>query len=333
MNHHNNIIIVVTVSIFVIIFLCCKCSGENRIHSHGRLRRFFSSIGFDDTNEDEQRCDALCHEYSCRREYIQTRARYFLSCVSDIDGLSQYPCARHRNGTLCEVLVQRYFTRNRYYYYEYSYPDSNQSCSYSECSVECSMILQRLKETWGCCFHEMAEARGWEYQYSYHHNKGFTMKIIPIIIGTHVEFSHQRNVITISLTLRLIQLNVQPWNNIIIFILNTYVFLFLNSSAKLNLVLICITELQPCVPWRMESAVRNCFSFQITLLSCSLKHVRSVPERAIFAHWVANQHFSFCVITLAAVWTLIMEQILIRSFCDMGSGSLVGLNHQVSVSV
>ena len=175
MNHHNNIIIVVTVSIFVIIFLCCKCSGENRIHSHGRLRRFFSSIGFDDTNEDEQRCDALCHEYSCRREYIQTRARYFLSCVSDIDGLSQYPCARHRNGTLCEVLVQRYFTRNHYYYYRYSYLDSNRSCSYSECSVECSTILQQLKETWGCCFHEMAEARGWEYQYD-DHNNGFTMK-------------------------------------------------------------------------------------------------------------------------------------------------------------
>ena len=162
MNHHNNIIIVATV--FVITFLCCKCSGENRIHSasHGRLKRFYSSVEFDDTNEHEQHCHALCHEYSCRREYIQTRARLFLSCVNYIDDISQYPCGRHRNGTLCELLIQRYFTRNHYDYNHnygpYSYPDYNRSCSYSECSSECSMILQQLKETWGCCFHAMVHS-------------------------------------------------------------------------------------------------------------------------------------------------------------------------------
>ena len=177
MNHHNNnnnnIITVATVSIFIIVFLCCKCSGDSHIHSgHGRLRRnFFSSISFDDTNEDEQRCAALCHEYSCRREYIQTRTRFFLSCFSD---LRQYPCARHKNGTLCEVLVQRYFTRNHYNnnYGLYPYPNYNRSCSYSECSIVCSMILQQLKDTWGCCFHEMAQVRGWQHRYD--HNIGFT---------------------------------------------------------------------------------------------------------------------------------------------------------------
>ena len=181
MNHHNNnnIIIVATVSVFIVVFLCCKCSGDSHIHSgHGRLRRFFSSIEFDDTNEDEQRCDALCHEYSCRREYIQTRARYFLSCVSYIGDLSPYRCARHRNGTLCELLVQRYFTRNRYNYnyYGYSYPDSNRSCSYSECSSECSMILQQLKETWGCCFHAMVDSNEHHWEFRSNRNSGFTTR-------------------------------------------------------------------------------------------------------------------------------------------------------------
>ena len=117
MSHrNNNVIIVATVSIFITIFLCCECTMENRIHNHGRLRSRSSSFVAPDNNEEEQRCHALCREYNCRREYIQIRAKYFLSC----NIVDEYPCVRHSNGTFCEALIQQ----NRYYYYEYSYPDS-----------------------------------------------------------------------------------------------------------------------------------------------------------------------------------------------------------------
>ena len=169
MSHrNNNIIVVATVSIFITIFLCCECTMENHIHNHGRLRSRSSSFIAPDNNEDEQRCHALCREYNCRREYVQIRAKYFLSC----NIVDEYPCVRHSNGTFCEALIQQYSTSNRYYY-RYSYPDSNRSCSYSECSVECAMILQQLKETWGCCFHEMAKVNQLENSI---HNKGFTTK-------------------------------------------------------------------------------------------------------------------------------------------------------------
>ncbi len=163
MTGHNNIIVVVIVNLFVIFLLCCQCGGTNRIHNHDRLRRFYTSIGFADPDE-EQRCNALCREVSCRREYIPTRARYILSCLN----ISGDPCARHRNGTLCEAL-----TVGSYAVYGNYNPDSNQTCSYSGCSNECSMILQQLKETWGCCFHEIA--RGYYFHY-WINIEGFTTK-------------------------------------------------------------------------------------------------------------------------------------------------------------
>ena len=65
-----------------------------------------------------------------------------------------YHCLRHENGTRCEMLFERYFESYSYFRYD---PDSNGSCSYSECSEECSMILQHLKHTWGYCFHELTK--------------------------------------------------------------------------------------------------------------------------------------------------------------------------------
>ncbi len=165
MTHRNSIIIVLIV--FVIIILCCECSWANRIHSRERLRRSHST-----EDEEEERCSDLFREISCRREYIQSTAKYILSCDAGID---DHYCARHGNGTFCGALIERYYASNRYYYVSsyYPYPDSNRSCSYSECSIECEMILQQLKDTWGCCFHEMAEQRGLENNRNL---KGFTTK-------------------------------------------------------------------------------------------------------------------------------------------------------------
>ena len=159
----------VTAGVFIIVFcMCCKCSCANRI----RHRRAYSAIGFDDDDVHAQQCHALCRENSCRQEYIQSRARYILSCSGSSDDISGYSCARHRNGTLCEALVEGYFGGNSYYRYRYyGYDlDSNRSCSYSECSEECSMILKELTDTWGCCFHE------WIDRTHRLHLEGFTIK-------------------------------------------------------------------------------------------------------------------------------------------------------------
>ena len=143
-----------------IIFMCCECSFANRVH--WRRRRSHSSNHYGD---DSQQCSTLFRDYSCKQEYIQTRATFYLSCnsyhardsYSGSDLLSEYPCLQLRNGTFCEDLLDRYFDSESYYGSRYGYdPDSNRSCSYSECSQECSMILQQLKDTWGCCFHELA---------------------------------------------------------------------------------------------------------------------------------------------------------------------------------
>ena len=145
----------VAASVFIIIFLylCSEYCWAKRIHR----RAYRSIIGFDDDDEHAQQCHALCREVSCRHKYIQTRARYYLSCSSSIDNISSYPCAQHRNGTLCEALVERYFGGDSYRQHTYD-PDSNRSCSYSECNEECSVILRQLKDTWGCCFHEFVAA-------------------------------------------------------------------------------------------------------------------------------------------------------------------------------
>ena len=101
MNHR---IIGITASVFIIVFLC-------RESIHRRLRRSFTFISLDYIDDPDghiQQCNILCHEHSCKREYIQSQARYFLSCGDTAD-LSGYPCTRHRNGTFREALIQRYF--------------------------------------------------------------------------------------------------------------------------------------------------------------------------------------------------------------------------------
>ena len=171
MNHH---ITGVTASVFIIVFLCFESNWAN--HIHRRPGRSYSATDFDYIDDDDghiRRCNILCHEHSCKREYIQSRARFFLSCF-DANDIREGPCTRHRNGTFCETLIQKYFASHQAYRYYYSYrynPDSNRSCSYSECSGECPMILQQLKATWGCCFHYVAQSHDFERGY---HLKGFT---------------------------------------------------------------------------------------------------------------------------------------------------------------
>ena len=129
MTHH---IIGIMASFFgIMFFLSCEFSWANHIHNHRRLRRSFVSIGYDIENDEHiQQCHTLCREYSCKYEYIQSRARYFLSCSSgDLDDLNWYPCARHRNGTLCEALIDKYFGFRSLGSRRYYNPDSDQSCS------------------------------------------------------------------------------------------------------------------------------------------------------------------------------------------------------------
>ena len=131
-------------------------------------------------SDHSQQCIALYGEHRCRPEYVQTRARFFLYCkniyvhLGGEDLISEYPCLRHENGTRCETLIaEKYYESSLYSWYD---PDSNRSCSYSECSEECFMILQHLKDTWGCCFHELAE-----YFYQ------------PSLMGFTVNYDHPHN--------------------------------------------------------------------------------------------------------------------------------------------
>ena len=132
-------------------FMCCECSFANRVH--WRQKRYHSK-------DHNQQCSASYNEHICKQEYIQTRARYFLSCnhtfSSDRDLLSEYPCTRHENGTVCEELFVRYFSGNSFDrsfdYYTYNPDSTNRSCYDTECSQECIMILQQLKNTLGVLF-------------------------------------------------------------------------------------------------------------------------------------------------------------------------------------
>lgn len=136
--------------IVVIIILCCKCCHCDAKRAHLYWRR----------SDLSNQCDALYRKHVCKPEYVQIRARLYLFCNNFLDSsfVNDYPCLRHENGTLCKELIERYFAAT-----DHSYnPDSNRSCSYSECREECSVILQQLKDTWGCCFHELAK----DYRYS-----------------------------------------------------------------------------------------------------------------------------------------------------------------------
>ena len=89
-------IIGIMASFFAIVLLSYEFSWTNHIHSHRRLRRLFTSIVYTIENDEHiQQCHTLCREYSCKYEYIQSRARYILSCITgDLDDiLSRYPCA------------------------------------------------------------------------------------------------------------------------------------------------------------------------------------------------------------------------------------------------
>ena len=132
--------------LFILILFRCKCSDANSVNWSRRR------------SDHSQQCYILYRGHSCRPAYVQTRARFYLYCKSIHAGggdvISDYPCLQHENGTRCETLLERYFGSYSYFWYD---PDSNLSCSYSECSEECSMILHHLKDTWGCCFHELTE--------------------------------------------------------------------------------------------------------------------------------------------------------------------------------
>jgi hypothetical protein len=108
------------------------------------------------------------------------------------------------------------------------------------------MILQQLKETWGCCFHEIA--RGYYFHY-WINIEGFTTKNVSHnywhLCGIQPPEKCHYDIADI---IPLIQLSVQPGSKKGILLANTNVNLFLNSSAKLNPVLTCITMPQLYVP-------------------------------------------------------------------------------------
>ena len=126
------------------ILLVCLVQGFD-IHVSSQYGRIKRSENIGDTC-NSIKCDEVSLEHYCQQNYLQARARLYFSCsgYEENDVTSSSSCIRHENGTLCAILIG-----NRY---DLDLDPNGYCLSNSTCNQQCAVLLQQLKDTWGCCF-------------------------------------------------------------------------------------------------------------------------------------------------------------------------------------